>query len=70
MAPKSKDFYPTNRDILLKTSESWMNGKRLDDNLGPGLWRVHDGLYDLRDFAARVSQQILGLLFFKSLSDH
>lgn len=30
----------------------WLDGKRIDDN-AEGLWRVHDKLYDLKDFAKR-----------------
>lgn len=41
--------YPTNRDNFFKDCGSWMNGKREDDN-AEGLWRVHDKLYDLKDF--------------------
>ena len=54
MAPKSSEFYPSGRDDVIKTSEQWLDSRRVDDNLGPGLWRVHDRLYDLRKFAATV----------------
>ena len=47
-------FYPSNRDgILAKAAAPWLDGKRKDDNIGGKqghLWRIHDGLYDLRDF--------------------
>ena len=47
-------FYPSNRDgILAKAAGPWLDGKRKDDNIGGKqghLWRIHDGLYDLRDF--------------------
>lgn len=29
----------------------WLDGKRMDDN-AEGLWRVHDKLYDLKEFIA------------------
>ncbi|XP_071551820.1 cytochrome b5-related protein-like [Panulirus ornatus] len=41
--------YPTDRDILLKSSHKWIEGKRSDDGAG-AYWRVHDKLYDLTDF--------------------
>ncbi|KAF2360549.1 Fatty acid desaturase domain [Trinorchestia longiramus] len=40
---------PTDRNIILKTGDSWMNGKRIDDRIGK-LWRIHDKLYDLAGF--------------------
>ena len=47
-------FYPSNRDgILAKAATPWLDGKRKDDNIGDKqghLWRIHDGLYDLRGF--------------------
>ena len=47
-------FYPSNRDgILAKAAIPWLDGKRKDDDIGGKerhLWRVHDSLYDLRDF--------------------
>jgi hypothetical protein len=36
MGPKSWEFYPSGRDAVIKTSEQWMDSKRLDDDLGPG----------------------------------
>ena len=44
-------FIPTGRDLLMKTATRWLKFKRIDDNIGPGLWRIHNGLYDFRDFA-------------------
>lgn len=41
--------YPTYRDVKLRTTHSWLAGKRTDDN-AEGLWRIHDGLYDFTDF--------------------
>nr|XP_053632245.1 cytochrome b5-related protein-like isoform X1 [Cherax quadricarinatus] len=41
--------YPTNRDNSLKTSHTWISGKRIDDDVGP-YWRIHNKLYDLTDF--------------------
>lgn len=41
--------YPTNRDALNKSAVSWMEGKRVDDDVGP-YWRVHDKIYDLEKF--------------------
>lgn len=41
--------YPTGRNHLLKSSQMWINGKRIDDDVGP-YWRVHDKLYELTDF--------------------
>ncbi|KAK7086141.1 hypothetical protein SK128_017207, partial [Halocaridina rubra] len=50
-AGKFKDN-PTDRDHPLKCSLKWMNGKRIDDDIGP-YWRVHNKLYDLTDFIDR-----------------
>ncbi|XP_055539793.1 cytochrome b5-related protein-like isoform X2 [Wyeomyia smithii] len=45
--------YPSYRDdLLLKTPHFWLEGRREDDG-AEGLWRIHDTLYDLTDFAAR-----------------
>ncbi|XP_037796553.1 cytochrome b5-related protein-like [Penaeus monodon] len=44
--------YPTNRDHPLKSALKWIKGKRDDDAVGP-YWRIHDGLYDLTEFAER-----------------
>ncbi|XP_042223121.1 cytochrome b5-related protein-like [Homarus americanus] len=41
--------YPTGRDQLVKTTHGWMNGKRIDDDVGP-YWRIHNKLYDMTDF--------------------
>ena len=46
-------FVPTGRDSLLKTGSRWLKYKRADDDIGPGLWRIHDGLYDLRPYINR-----------------
>ncbi|XP_055691864.1 cytochrome b5-related protein-like [Lutzomyia longipalpis] len=44
--------YPSLRDIPTRTQYSWLEGRRLDDG-AEGLWRVHDGIYDLTDFVER-----------------
>ncbi|XP_045619074.1 cytochrome b5-related protein-like [Procambarus clarkii] len=44
--------YPTDRDVLLKSSHTWIRGKRTDDDAG-SYWRVHDFLYDLTDFVEK-----------------
>lgn len=44
--------YPTNRDDILKGCKKWLDGRRLDDN-AEGLWRIHDKLYNLKDFVKR-----------------
>lgn len=41
--------YPSLRDHPLKIGTVWLAGKRLDDG-AEGLWRIHDGLYDLSTF--------------------
>lgn len=41
--------YPTFRDQFIRGTYSWLDGKRVDDE-AEGLWRIHDGLYDLSDF--------------------
>lgn len=38
--------------MRIYTHYSWLEGKQIDDN-AEGLWRVHDKLYDLSDFAKR-----------------
>ncbi|CAB0032075.1 unnamed protein product [Trichogramma brassicae] len=43
--------YPSGRDHFLKTAWGFLEGRRQDDG-AEGLWRVHDGLYDLESFAA------------------
>ena len=43
-------FVPTGREFQHKSSTRWLKFKRIDDDIGPGLWRIHDGLYDFRDF--------------------
>lgn len=44
--------YPTYRDDPVSGTKRWLDGKRLDDN-AEGLWRIHDKLYDLKDFIKR-----------------
>lgn len=44
--------YPTYRDDPISGTKRWLDGKRLDDN-AEGLWRIHDKLYDLKDFVKR-----------------
>lgn len=41
--------YPAFRDDEPKSAEQWLKGKRLQDG-AEGLWRIHDGLYDLSTF--------------------
>lgn len=41
--------YPSLRDHPMKTGETWLEGKRLDDG-AEGLWRIYDSLYDFSDF--------------------
>lgn len=41
--------YPTFRDDKPNGCWKWLKGRREDDN-AEGLWRVHDKLYNLRDF--------------------
>ncbi|KAF2360548.1 Fatty acid desaturase domain [Trinorchestia longiramus] len=40
---------PTDRDVTVKTGDVWINGKKIDDNIG-NLWRIHDKLYDFSSF--------------------
>jgi hypothetical protein len=42
--------YPSHRDDTVKGYWKWLEGRREDDN-AEGLWRVHDKIYDLRDWA-------------------
>ncbi|KAH8246349.1 hypothetical protein KR038_001269 [Drosophila bunnanda] len=44
--------YPSYRQHMPITGESWLEGKNADDE-AEGLWRINDKLYDLTDFAAR-----------------
>ncbi|KAK7080234.1 hypothetical protein SK128_017051, partial [Halocaridina rubra] len=44
--------HPTDRNHPLKCPLIWLNGKRIDDNIGP-YWRIHNKLYDLTDFINR-----------------
>ncbi|GBP72168.1 Cytochrome b5-related protein [Eumeta japonica] len=41
--------YPSLRDEGLRDPVQWLRGKALDDG-AEGLWRVHDKIYDLKDF--------------------
>lgn len=41
--------YPTFRDDIVNGCWKWLKGRRADDN-AEGLWRVHDKLYDLKEF--------------------
>lgn len=43
--------HPLN-DKLISHQRSWLAAKKRDDNVGDGLWRIHDDLYDLRPFVA------------------
>ena len=50
----SKDtFIPEGRNYVIKTGTRWLKYKAKDDAIGSGLWRIHDGLYDLRDYVHR-----------------
>lgn len=40
---------PKHRDVSYKNAFLWLKDKR-DTDGAEGLWRVHDKLYDLRDF--------------------
>ncbi|XP_068141061.1 cytochrome b5-related protein [Drosophila tropicalis] len=42
--------YPSYRNRIPVSHESWLEGKQLDDE-AEGLWRIGDKLYDLSDFA-------------------
>jgi hypothetical protein len=44
--------YPQNRDLEPKLPSQWMNGRKFQDG-AEGLWRVHDGLYDLSEYITR-----------------
>ncbi|KOB71313.1 Desaturase [Operophtera brumata] len=44
--------YPSLRDGGFKDPVQWLMGKAMDDG-AEGLWRVHDGIYDLNDFIQR-----------------
>lgn len=41
--------YPSFRDDAVTGCWKWLKGRRADDN-AEGLWRVHDKLYNLKDF--------------------
>lgn len=42
--------YPSFRDETIKGCWRWLEGRREDDN-AEGLWRVHNKLYNLKDFS-------------------
>ncbi|XP_041970440.1 cytochrome b5-related protein-like [Aricia agestis] len=44
--------YPSLRDEGFKDPVQWLTGKAMDDG-AEGLWRVHNGLYDLESFIDR-----------------
>lgn len=44
--------YPSLRDGGLRDPVQWLTGKAMDDG-AEGLWRVHNGIYDLNDFIKR-----------------
>lgn len=44
--------YPTDRDTAIKSSMGWLRGKTKDDQCNQ-LWRIHEDLYDLSNFAAQ-----------------
>lgn len=44
--------YPSLRDSGLKDPVQWLTGKAMDDG-AEGLWRVHNGIYDLTDFVSK-----------------
>ncbi|KOB71837.1 Desaturase, partial [Operophtera brumata] len=43
--------YPLLRDTEPKTGHQWLKGKQIQDG-AEGLWRIHDGLYDLASFVS------------------
>ena len=61
MAPREEDHLPpppppeswTDGDSS-KGPRNWLRQKRGWDDIGEGLWRVHDGLYDLGVFMDKV----------------
>ena len=63
MSPKSREYYPSGRDSVLKTAEQWMDSKRLDDEVGKSLWRVHEKLYDLTNFISKVKTLFYNYFF-------
>ena len=50
MAAAKESIIPTGRNYLMKTANRWLKFKAQDDAIGVGLWRIHDGLYDLRAY--------------------
>ena len=51
LVPEPETFKPTSDGS--QGAVEWLRGKAKDDNIGPGKWRVHNKLYDLKEFAAR-----------------
>ena len=41
------------RHDFINSAEGWLTNKRKGDGIDPGLWRIHDKLYDLSCFAKR-----------------
>ena len=41
------------RNNFINSPEGWLAKKREMDGIDPGLWRIHDKLYDLSSFAKR-----------------
>jgi Cytochrome b5-like Heme/Steroid binding domain len=41
--------YPSKRDLSIKGCWRWLESRRADDG-AEGLWRVHDKLYDMKEF--------------------
>lgn len=46
---KEEQIRPSYLFTELRSAENWLKHKHLDDNL-QGLWRIHDGLYDLSGY--------------------
>ena len=51
IVPEPESFKPTSNGR--EGATGWLKGKATDDDIGPGLWRVHDKLYNLSKFAER-----------------
>ena len=43
---------PAKRKDLRISASTWLEGKRIDDNVGD-YWRIHDKLYDLTEFISK-----------------
>ena len=41
------------RQDFINSPEAWLANKREGDGIDPGLWRIHDKLYDLSVFAKK-----------------